>query len=113
LTSHQTCFLCCRMPTPKANVKEAVIERELVVRVRISGGLCIKLASPGRRGMFDRLVILPGPRVIFIELKRPKGGRISPHQQLYAARFKSLGVAIAVVRSSADIDLLLRDNPQK
>jgi hypothetical protein len=53
-------------------------------------------------------VVLPG-RVVFVELKRQKGGRFSPHQMWYADEFNQLGVAIAVVRNSADIDQRLEN----
>jgi hypothetical protein len=86
--------------------KESLIEAELVARVTAAGGMCIKLQAIGRRGFFDRVVVLPG-RVVFVELKRQKGGRFSPHQMWYADEFNQLGVAIAVVRNSADIDQLL------
>jgi hypothetical protein len=91
-----------------ASVKESAIERELRVRVEALGGVCEKVRVIGRRGFFDRLVALPGGVVVFVELKRPKRGRLSRHQIWYAERFTALGVAIAVVRNSADIDALLK-----
>jgi hypothetical protein len=94
-------------------VKEATIERELVRRVEALGGVCEKVMCVGKRGFFDRLIILPvdqwsrGPRIIFAELKRPKRGRIAPHQQWYHDHYKALGVEVYFVRNSADIDRLL------
>ena len=90
-----------------AAVKESAIEAELVIRVTLAGGMCKKVTVLGERGFFDRLVILPGARVIFVELKKPKGGRVSPHQKQWAARCRSLGVEVALVKRSADIDRLL------
>lgn len=91
----------------KRSVKESVIEAELLVRVGILNGICVKIATPGTRGFFDRLVVLPGGIVIFVELKRPRGGRLSKHQMWYAERLEALGAVVAVVRDSADIDALL------
>jgi len=91
----------------KRSVLESVVETELVVRVRAAGGICEKVQAIGRRGFFDRLVILPGPRIIFVEVKRPHGGRLSPHQHWYRAAFGALGVVIAVVQNSEDITRLL------
>ena len=91
-----------------ASVKESAIERELRIRVEALGGVCEKVRVIGRRGFFDRLVVLPPGVVVFVELKRPKRGRLSRHQIWYAARFAALGVAIALVRTSADIDALLK-----
>jgi hypothetical protein len=88
-------------------VRESAVEAELRSRVLARGGMCEKIMVIGQRGFPDRLVILPGPRVIFVELKRPRGGRLSPHQREYIAWLEALGVAVAVVRNSADIDRLL------
>jgi Holliday junction resolvase len=92
----------------KYSVKESVIERELRLRVEEHGGECIKVQAIGRRGFFDRVVILPGGRTVFVEVKRPKGGRVSLHQIKYHERFAELGIAIALVKTSADIDALLK-----
>ena len=54
------------MIDPATVPREAAVERELVRRVRALGGLCEKVRVAGRRGFFDRLVVLPG-RVIFVE----------------------------------------------
>ena len=85
---------------------EQAVETELVKRVRAAGGRCEKVTVLGNRGFFDRLVVLPG-RVIFVECKRPKGGRLSVHQIERHRRYKALGAAIAIVTNSADIDRLM------
>jgi hypothetical protein len=89
------------------SVKEKLIEAELIARVKAAGGQCIKVQAIGRRGFFDRIVVLPKGRVYFVELKRPRGGRLSPHQIWYMTEFDALDAAIALVRSSADITRLL------
>ena len=95
-------------------VKESVIEALLVARVEALGGRCEKVAVNGRRGFFDRLIVLPGGRIIFAELKRPQGGRLSQHQRLYATSFKLLGAEVALIRNAVDIDqLLLRPHQEK
>jgi hypothetical protein len=86
---------------------ESAIERELCERVAELGGLCIKMQAVGRRGFFDRVVILPRGRIWFVELKRPKGGRLSSHQIWYMSKFSEMDAPIAVVKSSKDIDQLL------
>jgi hypothetical protein len=50
---------------------ESTIEKALVKRVKILGGLCEKFTSPSRRAVPDRLVSLPNGRVIFVEVKAP------------------------------------------
>jgi hypothetical protein len=50
---------------------EKKIEAALCKRVKELGGLCEKFTSPGKRSVPDRIVILPGNRIIFVELKAP------------------------------------------
>ena len=87
--------------------REDTVEEELVRRVRAAGGRCEKMSMKGRRGFFDRLVVLPN-RIIFVECKRPIGGRLSPHQILLHEQYRLLGAEIALVKNSADIDRLLQ-----
>jgi len=91
----------------KPSVKEAAIERALVARVLALGGVCEKIMVVGRRGFFDRLIILPGRRVIFAEVKRPRGGRVSAHQRQYIDDFKARGLEVAIIKNKADIDALM------
>ena len=60
-------------------MRERDIERYLVERVKALGGMCIKFTSPNRRGVPDRIVMLPGGVLHWVELKRP-GGVVEAHQ---------------------------------
>ena len=53
------------------DIKEKQIEQQLVRAVKAAGGICPKLLSPGMDGMPDRMVLLPGCRIGFIEVKAP------------------------------------------
>jgi hypothetical protein len=88
-------------------VLENSVENELVKRVKAIGGRAEKVIALGRRGFFDRLVVLPGGRIIFVECKRPRGGIVSPNQILLHDAYRKLGVVIAIVRNSEDIDQLI------
>jgi len=46
-------------------------------------------------------------RVIFVELKRPKGGRLSIHQTKRHERYRQLGAEVAVLWTRVDVDALL------
>ena len=92
---------------PAAGTKEKIIEEELVRRVRALGGIAEKTTVIGRRGFFDRVIVLPGGVVIFCECKKPKGGRMSAHQIERARIYRALGVAVAKIDTSGDIDRLL------
>lgn len=70
---------------------EKDIERKLVKMVERHGGRCLKWVCPSSSGVPDRIVLLPGGRIIFVELKRPKGGRLSPMQRWWAKKLTELG----------------------
>lgn len=50
---------------------EKDIEKALIKKVKNIGGKCEKFTSPGRRSVPDRIVTLPGGKIIFVELKAP------------------------------------------
>ena len=88
--------------------KEASIEDYLREQTEALGGVCIKLSPVGLRGVPDRLMVLPGPRVVFVELKRPKGGVISALQHWWRKRLLALGCEHHFVKTRAEVDALLR-----
>lgn len=90
-------------------ILERDIESALKRRVEHYGGKCIKFVAVSESGIPDRIAILPGGRVIFVELKRPYGGRLSPIQQFQIAKLQSLGCEAVVVRNYKDIDMLLEE----
>ena len=53
--------------------REANLERSFCNRLRKAGCLVYKFVSPGNDGVPDRIVITPGGRVIFVELKTERG----------------------------------------
>ena len=55
------------------SILEKDIEKRLVREVKKLGGLCLKWVSPGNSGVPDRIVLMPGGKAIFVELKRPGG----------------------------------------
>jgi hypothetical protein len=90
-------------------IKECAVEKQLLIRIKAAGGVAEKVTVLGARGFFDRLVVLPGGRVFFVELKRPTDGRISPHQILRHKRYRELGVSVRIIKNSADIDRLMSE----
>lgn len=70
---------------------EKEIEQKLVNIVKKYGGLCLKWVCPGWAGVPDRIILLPGGKVIFVELKRPKGGEVSSRQRWWANKLAMLG----------------------
>ena len=66
---------------------EKDVERRLVGGVKRLGGQAVKFVSPASAGWPDRLVLLPGGKVVFIELKTSTG-KLS---ELQKYRLKVLG----------------------
>ncbi|XAI95328.1 hypothetical protein [Nostoc phage Nsp-JY18] len=92
---------------------EASIEKYLIGVVKKYQGISLKLVPFGLKGIPDRLIVLPGPRIIFCELKRPEGGRYSPHQIEWRRRLTALGCEWAGVKTKAEVDALIGGTPNE
>ena len=77
---------------------EKTIEAALVRRVKALGGLCEKFTSPNRRAVPDRIVTLPGGKIIFIELKAA-GKKPTPLQAADHERRRAVGCDVRVIDS--------------
>lgn len=85
---------------------EKDIEQKLVKMVERHGGICLKWVCPGWSGVPDRIILLPGGRVIFAETKRPKGGRLSKLQGWWHRKLRSLDFWVVVVWTEENIKTL-------
>lgn len=85
---------------------EKDIERKLVNLVTHHGGLCLKWTCPGWAGVPDRICLLPGGRVIFVETKRPQGGKVSKLQTWWADKINRLGFLHLFVKDEEDLRAL-------
>ena len=82
---------------------EKHIELYLARQVKLHGGKSYKFASPGQRGVPDRINVWPGGVVDFVEVKQ-KGGRLSRLQRLEIADLESVNANVFVVWSREDVD---------
>lgn len=89
-------------------MRESTIEKRLKRGVEALGGLCEKFTSPGRRSVPDRLVSLPGGRIVFVELKAPKKGP-TPLQAKDHARRRALGFDVRVIDTVEKVDEFLKE----
>ena len=69
-------------------MREKKIETKLSEAVRRRGGLAPKFTSPGFDGMPDRIVLMPGGHMAFVEVKAP-GKKPRPLQAAWRAFLQS------------------------
>ena len=89
-------------------MREKTIEAKLVTAVRQLGGLALKFISPGLDGVPDRLVLLPGGRMAFIELKAP-GKEMRPLQVRRKRQLEALGFLVYCIDSPEQIGAILNE----
>jgi hypothetical protein len=73
-------------------MNEKRIEQQLVRTIKLHGGICPKLVSPGIDGMPDRMVLLSNGRIGFVEVKapgkKPRQLQLNRHEMLRRLGFK-------------------------
>ena len=78
------------METKNKLEKEKEIEKYFIWAVVSLGGKAYKFKSVNHRGVADQIACLPDGSTWFVEIKRPKGGRLSPLQDIFAQEMKAL-----------------------
>ena len=80
---------------------EKQIERKLVDKVKVLGGICPKWT--GMLGAPDRMVLMPNGSIVFVELKapgkKPRAIQLVRHEQL-----RHLGFRVYVIDSLQGVD---------
>ena len=85
------------------NPLEKEIEKKLRTKVEALGGRCLKWTCPGWGGVPDRIVIMPGGLVTFVELKAP-GGRLRAIQKWQHERIRKRGCEVRVIWNRMQVD---------
>lgn len=88
-------------------LQEKFIERELVSKLKKVGVESIKFEVLGKRGMPDRIILIPGGRVVFAEVKSP-GEKLRPLQEKRKRELENLGFKVYVIDSKTEIDELVK-----
>jgi len=90
---------------------EKILERKLREETEKIGGLCLKLLTTYFTGLPDRLCLLPGGRLFFIELKttkqKPRKIQLYVHKKLI-----DLGFKVYIVDTSLQIKNILVNEKQ-
>ena len=77
-------------------MKEKTIEKKLILAAKNMGGIALKFMNPGLDGMPDRIVLMPGGRMGFVEVKAP--GKVPrPLQEARHRMLRMLGFKVYVL----------------
>ena len=89
-------------------MREKQVEQKLVQAVKLAGGMCPKLVSPGTDGMPDRMVLLPGCRIGFVEVKAP-GKEPRPLQTQRHKQLRALGFPVFVLDDPEQVPGIIQE----
>ena len=87
-------------------MREHDLERFTTVFIKSRGGLALKFISPGHAGVPDRLVLMPGGKMCFMEPKA-FGKSPRPLQVRCIGKLRALGFKVFVVDGKEQIGGIL------
>lgn len=89
-------------------MEESKIEKRLKKRIEMLGGKALKFISPGMSGVPDRIILMPGGKVYFVELKAP-GKKLRTLQEYRAKELKILGFDVRTIDTMEKVDLFTEE----
>jgi hypothetical protein len=87
---------------------EKTLERRFNRECKKRGALPLKFVSPGVRGVMDRIVLIPGGKVVFVEMK-DEGETLEPLQEKRASEFRALGHTVYCLDSVTAINDFIQE----
>lgn len=84
-------------------ILETDIENRLVRGVEKRGGICLKV---GMDGWPDRLCLMPGGKVVWVETKRPDGAASGP-QRWRVSQLRRMGFRAEIPFTAEAVDAIL------
>ena len=93
-------------------MREKSVEQRLQEEVKKMGGKAYKLSAAVDAGMPDRLVCIPGGKAIFVETKRPKGGRLSHIQRYRHKELRLMGFDVRVINTGEAVEEFIAECKQ-
>jgi hypothetical protein len=81
---------------------EKKLEQKLTKNVKSIGGIALKFYSQYNTGYPDRIVLLPGGVVYFVELKAP-GKKPTAKQQMIHERLQELNLIVKIIDSEESL----------
>ena len=83
-------------------MREKTTEQKFVMEVKRVGGLALKFISPGFNGVPDRIALLPGGKMAFVEVKAP-GEKPRPLQLARHRLLRRLGFKVYVLDDESQV----------
>ena len=89
-------------------MSEKILEAKLRDSIKRMGGLAVKVWPVSFTGLPDRLVLLPGGKTYFAELKSP-GKKPTARQKVVHMALRDIGFVVAVIDSAESLRKFLED----
>lgn len=90
-------------------VLEKEVERYLRKQVKERlGGMALKFVSPGMNGVPDRIILMPGARICFVETKAP-GEKLRKLQRYVCGLIVNLGFPVYRIDTKAKVDAFIQE----
>ena len=87
---------------------EKQIEKKLRIEVGKLNGIAVKLQSQYYTGLPDRMILMPGGRIRFAEIKTT-GKKPTPRQKIVHQELRSLGFQVDVIDSEEGLQRFLEE----
>lgn len=85
---------------------EKVLEKQLIKTVESKNGWCLKLWSISFTGLPDRLILLPGARIYFVEVKR-EGKKPNERQTWVHDKLRKFGFKVYWISTKEQLKTFL------
>lgn len=89
-------------------MKETTIEKRLKSAVKDLGGLALKFLPNYFVGAPDRLILMPGGKTYWVELKST-GEKLRPVQRARKKQLEKLGFRCYKIDGQSDLDIFIKD----
>lgn len=89
------------------SIREETVEKRLKRLCDERGWLCLKLDPSTKKGIPDRMIVAFYGLLYFVELKRPKGGRLEPIQKHWQKDLKLRRMDVCVANDRESVDALV------
>lgn len=93
-------------------LSESQLEEKFCKKIKKIGGMALKFMSPGRAGVPDRIILMPGGKIYFVEMKS-SNGPVNPIQEYIFEKFEELGFKVHILNSENSVKKFLEKIERK